>query len=1154
MLTGNNRVRQDVYDESLDEKMAPSLGGVVTGKEHEIYMKPDEFFKRTLVTEQMMEILTNILSVLKDGKGKKILILSTLYGGGKTHTLLTLYHALKAPHALAAAKPENESVKARISKFIEEISALKTPDIVIIDGYFSELAPTSLSPLDVKAYKVYTLWGYLAHSLGNYALMRKYDEKAMAPPVDDLFKVLENKAVVILIDEIAHYIKRLHESGDPKLEKYSSSVEAFVETLAKAIEMSRSVVLIISLPAEKKGEEFIVESTYRTIQQSLKNIFRALGRVNHEYVEPISPRNIPALLKTRLFEEVDTKKARDVYEAIYKAYGENQEIFGKEKIRPEEILETYPFHPLYISTLIEILDKHGELQKTRDLLRISRKVLREVLRDNRYYDLIMPWHIDLENDSIRNMLLLRDYEEFKPVVEEDIKRRANDYEKPGLARIVAKTLLVRTFIYGGGLALPPKIEALPSEQDLARMVYEPVTFNKEGWLPKDIIDAIKWISTNLLYVLRDEKSGRLWFTKYVTPIKYIEERARRVEDPRALEMIRDYTERLLSRPITDLIGGRFRAKPKVLARLFNLELSKAMINCEPIDADTRSYVLLACINVPEGEEQRKTLFEEILYRVKSGGSRRYANTIFITFPGNRRSIDESLEYAKKLVACKEVKEEGIIERLVGSIGEKEAEILKEILERKIIEYENNVLEKLLNSILAMFNRVAYPYYEKSILANTVREAECSTTGDSILMNIERCLSAPDVMPGKGSKMKDAIDYDDLEFFLRNNMNIDISDGSEPRSVGSIIDYFYSNPRLPAVPADAIKEALKDGVKHLAIGIRANGKIYYKKIYEKKEIPETYSGESSEGEPPSSLRDEYEVLPWKMALFEQLKSLKRRELVENGVRKVEEYIVRIGGKDIPVEEVVSNIDKFDYEQLRSSYIIRIVRTVAVKIEVQSKTREAKPSEKTSIDIYISSIGPYKGEVVLKPSTGKVEKERFKIDESFTREKITWWITAPLEPGLHKYTIEARDAEGSLLDIAEVIITVPGEIGWHEGIPHPGTPVTELEVIIKEKLSLKPLDILKKKLEEATIVSSGNLEVVATPEKDVESRISLSASNVKLSDLLTFALSTLSKYQLLVRSFSLQVNIKPKKNEPLTMPVFSEDEKKSLSECKIRYKIT
>jgi hypothetical protein len=349
--------------------------------------------------------------------------------------------------------------------------------------------------------------------------------------------------------------------------------------------------------------------------------------------------------------------------------------------------------------------------------------------------------------------------------------------------------------------------------------------------------------------------------------------------------------------------------------------------------------------------------------------------------------------------------------------------------------------------------------------------------------------------------------------------------------------------------DAVKEALKEGVEKLMIGIRAEGKIYFKKIYEK-EAPQT----SLEGFPPPSLMEKYEVLPWKIALVEQLKTLKRREFTENGVRKVEEYVIKISGKDVSVENVINTLDKFDYEQLRVAPILRIVKIVSVKIEIPVKTHEVNPGEQVSIDVYIESVGPYRGEVVLKPSTGRVEKDRFNIDESFTREKTTWWIVAPLEPGSYRYTIEVRDLEGTLLYIAEVVVIVLGKKGWEEGLPPSGTRVRQLEVTIQDKLSLKPLEVLQKKLGDVCVISNGEFSITIGAEEERESMVTLSVRGVKFGDLITLILSILNRFQLFLKTFTLQVQIIPRKGEYFVMPTISEDEVKEFSKCRVRYQST
>jgi len=1136
VLTGNNRVRSDVYDEALDEKMAPSLGGVVLGKEHEMYVDPEKFFERTLITGQMASILENIVNVLKGEGGKKVLVLNALYGGGKTHTLLAIYHALRAPHSLLRARPESGEIKELVSKLVEEMSKLRRPDLVVIDGYFSELAPSPMSPLDVKAYKVRTLWGYIAHSLGSYGALREYDERQVAPEADKLLRIFEGRSVVILVDEIAHYVKRFHEVPDRELKEYCSAVETFMESLVKAVDLARSAVLIISLPAERKEGKIVVEVTYQAIKQTIESIFKSLARVFAEHVEPIAPRNVPALLRTRLFEAVDEKRARDVFDMLRKAYEENKDVFGYHMIPIEEILRKYPFHPLYVSTIIEILDKHQTLQKTRDLLRISRKVLREVLRESKPYDLIMPWHIDLSKDPIRNTLLVNDYEGFKSVVEEDVRERVRYFEKPLLAKTVALALLARTFVYGGGLALPPKPEAFPSERDLAQMVYEPAIFHSEGWAPKDIVDAVRWISENLLYVVKDEKTGGLWFTKFVTPIKYVEERAKRVDDLSAIERVRGYAERLLRETYSDIVSKKRGAR--VQPKAFDPELSQALRTCEPVDVDSRKYVLLAFLDVPEREEERRGKLKEVLYKTRSGGMRRYANTIYVAFPSARERVKWALDYAKRLIACDEVEREGIVEKLTESLSGDVAEIAREVLKRKLEGYRRGVIEGLLSATLGIFDRIAYPHYDEH-KANTVKEVGFAVHADSVITAAERSLSSTGV-----GKLKTEMDFETLGYFLR-GIGVDISEGEEPRTVGAIVDYFYSNPRLPAAPRDVIVEAIEDGVKRLKIGVRAKGRVYFKKVYS------TEPPQASEGESVVALDEGDEVLPWKIALVEQMKALKRREFIEEGVRKVEEYVVRIDGRDLTVEEVLNNLEKFDLEQLRVAPIVKAVKTMTVKLEVARQVIGAEPGKSVSIDIYVARIGPYVGEVLLRPSSGKVDKERLKIDESFTKERVTWMIDAPQQTGDYSYTLEVADLQGASLDVATVTLRVLREPGWIRGVPPKGAKVGELEVEVEGKLSLKPLDLLKRKLEGVAVVSSAGFRVTMEAEEGRESSIELSMNNIKIDDAIAMVLAVLNRFQLFVRRSSLSLRLRPVKGDFFTMPEMTEDERKSLEEHKVSY---
>jgi len=139
-----------------------------------------------------------------------------------------------------------------------------------------------------------------------------------------------------------------------------------------------------------------------------------------------------------------------------------------------------------------------------------------------------------------------------------------------------------------------------------------------------------------------------------------------------------------------------------------------------------------------------------------------------------------------------------------------------------------------------------------------------------------------------------------------------------------------------VPKDAILDAIEEGVKKLKIGIRSRGRVNFKKVY-------TEAPQVSEGEAVKILDNNDEVLPWKVALEEQMKNLKRRELFEEGALKVEEYVIKFADKEVPVEEALSNIGKYNLEQLKFAPIVKVVKTVAIKLEMDRQIIELKPGE-------------------------------------------------------------------------------------------------------------------------------------------------------------------------------------------------------------------
>ena len=56
------------------------------------YRKPPEFFRRTFLTESLKGLLVGAVKRLSGEGGDPVVQLQTNFGGGKTHSMLALYH------------------------------------------------------------------------------------------------------------------------------------------------------------------------------------------------------------------------------------------------------------------------------------------------------------------------------------------------------------------------------------------------------------------------------------------------------------------------------------------------------------------------------------------------------------------------------------------------------------------------------------------------------------------------------------------------------------------------------------------------------------------------------------------------------------------------------------------------------------------------------------------------------------------------------------------------------------------------------------------------------------------------------------------------------------------------------------------------------
>ncbi len=1128
----------DVFSEELDEMSAPSLGQLYLGEEVPgIFRDPFEFFKRTLIARNHLDILENVARRLAGEGGYRVISLQSLFGGGKTHTLAIVYHALRKPEALLDAKLESEDLRERLGRVVQKLKELGGVDVVVVDGTLDRLAPVPSIGVEVGRVKVRTIWGIIAHELGLYGEVRDYDEKVTSPGIDRLSSLFKGRRVIILIDEIGNYIGRLSSSSSEVDRNYLEALPSFFEVLVKAVDVSGSAVLVISLPYEERSGD--VEKSYEKFKDKLVAVYKAVHRVDTLDVLPVEPRTLPLVLRARLFEKVDESVARSSRAIFQKEYQKSESVFGAEALNAlDSFLLCYPFHPSYIKTLTDLIDKHESLQKTRDAIRISRMVVRRLWRLNENPEAIMPWHISLDDEGLRSRLLSHEsYRMFELVYSEDGVKKTREYSKsPELAKVTYTTLLLKTFY------LPPswkKLDIYPSEAEVAIAVYEPSKFQALKMEPKDVLDVLKWMSQNLVSVYGEE--GRYWVSAIKSPVKEVEARARTYKDLDVRDDVLKAAGELMKSSIEELAAKRRKGKPKALLdTVFDAELSRVLDSCEPVDVDERKYVLLVCL-----EKLSEPELEELVYRTRSGGSRRNANTVFVLHPGEDQ-LKQVYEHAKLLRACEDV--EGDLDALYPEPD------VRDVMKKKLERYchgEEGVEYRMYSLLDSALNKLAYPSYEEG-RGNCVKETDANDASP-LLIKAQKALEKV-----KPEKYKRELSFDTLAYLLR-SVGVDLEDENFRKPVSSILEYFYTNPRLPIVRTESVVEALAEGVKNLSIGLlRPSGELVFKNIRtcsleEGEDEARCLEGLPQVDEGPSvSVSQSDEVVSWKYALKHIVSTYSTpvEEEIAGGIRRIE-YAFSLGGRLVRVAELKGKIgDRGLLEQLRSAPLVKIVRVLKVGVllkptqnAVEAWEGEAVPE----VEVVVERVGSFSGSVRLEASVGDMVPSEVSFGEGAGVAKAVLRLPS-LEPG--SYDVEIRAYRGGeLLHSARVQVTVKARRGESLGVPPPTMELEWLSVTIDENSLLTPLQVLEKKLGDRAVVAEGRI-TFSSKDLPQEGRVEVALANMRLSQALRVLLGIVRLGGLLLSPTSGEFVIKSASGGTFRLPELSEDEKKSL-EGRVKY---
>jgi len=151
-------------------EFAADLWQVHLGEGSDEYKKPQEFFRRTYLTESLKRLLVGGVQRISGKGGDPVVQLQTNFGGGKPHSMLALYHLFSGVNASELASVDGVLATAGVK------SLPKAACVVLVGNKISPGNPVTKSDGTV----VRTLWGELAYQLGYAAGGAKEAKKAFA--------------------------------------------------------------------------------------------------------------------------------------------------------------------------------------------------------------------------------------------------------------------------------------------------------------------------------------------------------------------------------------------------------------------------------------------------------------------------------------------------------------------------------------------------------------------------------------------------------------------------------------------------------------------------------------------------------------------------------------------------------------------------------------------------------------------------------------------------------------------------------------------------------------------------------------------------------------------------------------------------------------
>jgi predicted AAA+ superfamily ATPase len=511
------------------------------------YGDPVEFFGRTYLTRGLRFLLEQSIRRLTGAGGEPVVDLMTTFGGGKTHSLLAVFHA-------AAGVPADRLPGLR--ELLDGIGIAELPSKV----NRAVLVGNDLSILGMpkpEGFTVNTMWGELAYQLGGlegYDRLARYDRESAPPTTSDLAQLMSDYGpCVILIDEWVAYLRQLWSREKQAPAGTFDTHMTFVQALTEAVKAVPTALLVVSLPAsdvvrDMPTGDVALENVHELGGTAGLEALRHLHSVIHRVESPWQAATIEEsfeIVRRRVFKPFAREQdaARDlVVHRFMEHYQRHSSDVPSEVMQPgyrATMRTAYPIHPELFNRLYKDWSTLERFQRTRGVLRLMATVVYALWSSGDRSPMILPASIPLDSSKVFDELANHLDDAWKPIVDADIAGETStanlvDSEIKILGKSMATKRAARCVFLGtaplanlrqrDGSSAP--IRGIEQKRVILGSTYP-------GDNPAHVADGLRRLGDLGKYMNRDQ--DRYWLSLQQTVAQIVQERADAYHDDQVMD-------------------------------------------------------------------------------------------------------------------------------------------------------------------------------------------------------------------------------------------------------------------------------------------------------------------------------------------------------------------------------------------------------------------------------------------------------------------------------------------------------------------------------------------------------------------------------------------------------------------------------------------